>query len=105
MTLSDKIPNIIQKLPPDLRQYAPHYINLLQRFTYEEIQGIVNQAIGGDSLAAYQAVATKMTNDEIFAEMERLNATMDALIEESQMEKETLKNFFNTIIAIGLAAL
>lgn len=104
MTLSDKVQNLISKLPPELQPYAPHYIDLLQRFTYEEIQGIVNQAIGGDSLAAYQAVVAKMTNDEVIAELERLNKVMDGLIDEARVETETLRNFVNTAIAVGLSA-
>lgn len=105
MALNEKLQEIVAKFPSALQPYVPHYVELLKKFTFDEIQAIVNQTVNGNSLAAYNAVISKMSNDELLIELKRINALMDGLIVDAKAETEYLKNFINVAIAIGLSAL
>lgn len=103
--LDEKIAKLIEKLPKDLQPFAPHYIELLKRFTAAEIANLVSQTVSGDSQIAYKSLVSKMSDDELLEEMTRLNTVMDGLITGARAEAEYLKNFITVAITIGLAAI
>lgn len=105
MALTEKAQELIGKLPAELQPFAGHYIDLLQRFTMDEIRGIISLSVEGNSQAAYAALVAKMSKDELLVEIARLNSVMDDLIANAKAETEYLKNFLNIAIAIGLSAM
>jgi len=100
-----KIRELVAKLPLELQVYAQHYVELLLKFQTEEIANLLDLAVGGDINLAYKMLVAKMSNDELLAELDRLNAMLVEQNKEAAAEAQYLRNFLNIAIAIGIAAL
>lgn len=104
-TESEKIQQIVDKLPQEFQVFAPHYVELLMKFQASEISAMIDSIIGNDIKLAYKMLVEKMSTEELLAEMDRLNAVLIEKKEEALAETQYLKNFINVAIAVGIAAI
>ena len=104
-TESEKIQQIIDKLPAELQTYGSHYAALLLTFQTDEISAMLDELIGGDVSLAYRVLVSKMTDTQLLSELDTINAALMEQNSQSEAEGEYLKGFLKVAIAIGLAAL
>lgn len=104
MSLKD----IIEKLPPELKEIADLYLPLLTGMADNEIKQWIDNLLRGDWQTAYRLVVSKMTTEQLLAEQTRINKKLKAISEKDaaneEIQKQLITDLLNLVLKLGLAA-
>ncbi len=99
----EKLNQMISKLPPETQPIAKKYADRAVSVGIDEIYGIVSNLVDGNTDVAYQMALVAMSDDELSAEIKRLNSQLDAEVNNSAQETEDFKTLVKILITIALS--
>lgn len=104
--MNEKIQELIDKLPDELKPYAEQYIPALEAMAEAEIIAFVTDIINGKTLPAYRILAKQMDDEALLAELDAIGDGLDAANEANAVAMEEQRKILLAIftVAIGLLA-
>ena len=103
--MSEKVENVIKKLPPELQSIAEDYVGLLEHMASSQIEAMLRYALDNNWQLAYETLVLSMTPAQRNAESSRIANAINA---QTQKEIEIAKQqrmFVSELIRIGLLSL
>jgi hypothetical protein len=103
MTATEQIKKLMERLPVELRPFAQSYADVMIAMAKDDIQTISDHILNGNSVLALDIIRAKMTNEQLRADLRRLNGLLALKAEQQAAQKEAMDNFILMLIGIGIA--
>jgi len=108
MPIDEKLGDLIEKLPEEIKPWVITYGPIFLKMTQEELKAWIDYILKGDLFAAYSALVEALPAEGLMNEWDKIKGEWTAAniknVEKMDLQKSAIVGFLKIMLMVALAA-